>query len=71
MQARLLVVVKFIEVMVAGFLRPEVFLDWSRNFVAFAGDGLKMTKIGAKYHHGATRRCTVVRKRSMCSWMKK
>lgn len=39
-----------IEVMVAGFLRPEVFLDWSRNFVAFAGDGQKMTKIGAKYH---------------------
>lgn len=39
-----------IEVMVAGFLRPEVFLDWSRNFIAFAGDGQKMTKIGAKYH---------------------
>ncbi|MBX3310434.1 MAG: type I restriction endonuclease subunit R [Cryobacterium sp.] len=39
-----------IEVMVAGFLRPEVFLDWSRNFIAFAGDGQKMAKIGAKYH---------------------
>jgi len=37
-------------VMVAGFLRPEVFLDWSRNFIAFAGDGQKMAKIGAKYH---------------------
>lgn len=39
-----------IEVMVAGFLNPEVFLDWSRNFLAYSGDGAKMTKIGAKYH---------------------
>lgn len=39
-----------IEVMVAGFLRPDVFLDWSRNFVAFSGDGQKMSKIAAKYH---------------------
>ncbi|SPT53266.1 Type-1 restriction enzyme R protein [Actinomyces bovis] len=39
-----------IEVMVAGFLRPEVFLDWSRNFLAFTGDGQKTAKIGAKYH---------------------
>lgn len=39
-----------IEVMVAGFLRPDVLLDWSRNFLAFSGDGQRMTKIGAKYH---------------------
>lgn len=39
-----------IEVMVEGYLRPSVFLDWVRNFIAFAGDGEKATKIGAKYH---------------------
>lgn len=39
-----------IEVMFEGFLRPEVFLDWSRNFIAFTGDGEKAIKIGAKYH---------------------
>lgn len=39
-----------IEVIVAGFLNPEVFLDWTRNFLAYSGDGAKMTKIGAKYH---------------------
>ncbi len=39
-----------IEVAVAGFLRPEVFLDWVRNFIAFKGDGAKVVKIGAKYH---------------------
>lgn len=39
-----------IEVMVGGFLRPEVFLDWTRNFLAYSGDGAKMAKIGAKYH---------------------
>lgn len=39
-----------IEVMVAGFLNPEVFLGWTRNFLAYRGDGTKMTKIGAKYH---------------------
>lgn len=39
-----------IEVMVEGFLRPEVFLDWVHNFIAFTGDGEKAVKIGAKYH---------------------
>ncbi|MCE0486368.1 type I restriction endonuclease subunit R [Ornithinimicrobium sp. EGI L100131] len=39
-----------VEVMVAGYLRPDVFLDWVRNFVAFSGDGERATKIGAKYH---------------------
>lgn len=39
-----------IEVVVAGFLRPDVFLDWVRNFVAFSGDGERAVKIGAKYH---------------------
>lgn len=39
-----------VEVMVEGFLKPEVFLDWTRNFLAYSGDGAKMTKIGAKYH---------------------
>lgn len=39
-----------IEVMVEGYLRPELFLDWVRNFVAFTGDGEKAVKIGAKYH---------------------
>ncbi|NHN55994.1 type I restriction endonuclease subunit R [Calidifontibacter sp. DB0510] len=39
-----------IEVIVAGFLNPEVFLDWTRNFLAYSGDGAKITKIGAKYH---------------------
>src|SRR5690348_2333566 len=29
------------------------------------------TNIGAKYHHAPVRRCSVVRKRSKCSWMKK
>src|SRR5258706_15474785 len=28
-------------------------------------------RIGRKYHQAATRRCSVVRKRSKCSWMKK
>ena len=39
-----------IEVAVKGFLRPDVFLDWVRNFIAFKGDGAKAVKIGAKYH---------------------
>src|SRR5271169_4240112 len=28
-------------------------------------------KIGTKYHHAPSRRCSVVRKRVKCSWMKK
>lgn len=39
-----------IEVLVEGFLRPEVFLDWVHNFIAFTGDGERAIKIGAKYH---------------------
>lgn len=39
-----------IEVMVQGFLKPEVFLDWIRSFLAYSGDGQNMSKIGAKYH---------------------
>ena len=39
-----------IQTIVAGFLRPEVFLDWVRNFIAFKGEGEKAIKIGAKYH---------------------
>ncbi|WP_270240906.1 type I restriction endonuclease subunit R [Kocuria marina] len=39
-----------IEVVIAGYLRPEVFLDWVRYFIAFKGDGEKAIKIGAKYH---------------------
>ncbi len=39
-----------IETIVQGFLRPEVFLNWVRNFIAFKGEGEKAIKIGAKYH---------------------
>lgn len=49
-----------IEVMVAGFLNPEVFLDWTHSFLAYMGDGSKMVKIGAKYHqYWAVRKAVV------------
>lgn len=49
-----------IEVMVEGFLNPEVFLDWTHSYLAYSGDGAKMTKIGAKYHqYWAVRKAVV------------